>query len=213
MPTPVDEEQAGGLAPGEQALATSADLSARRADEKGAGLDQVEETAAHEEPVAPVQVPDRYDLRRCKLHFSITMLEDGEDPAGRRVILGVRNDEDDPISTMTHATGLEALLAPLIALQAQLEADLPRRQEAMRAKLEKTRKAEQQASKTAQRRAKPALPSSSPLASSTQPGESTNQETAPPAATPVPKSATTAKRAIKGQAEDSSFEQMSLFGE
>jgi hypothetical protein len=206
MQSPVDEEQAEGSAPGEQALATSADLPARRTDEKGTGPEEAEETAAHEEPVAPVQVPDRYDLRRCKLHFSITMLEDDDDPSGRRVILGVRNDEDDPISTMTRATGLEALLAPLIALQAQLEADVPRRQEAIRAKLEKTRKAEQ-------RREKPAR-QSSPSSGRVEEGE--HQATALPntqtAPAPAQKSATTTRRAAKGH-EDSSFEQMSLFGE
>lgn len=212
MSSPVDEEQARTPPPAEQALTTPGDHSDQQAGEKETGPEQPEELAAPTTPApAPVQVPDRYDLRRCRLHFSITMLEDDGDPSGRRVILGVRNDEDDPISTMARATGLQGLLAPLIALQAQLEADLPRRQEAMRAKLEKTRKAEQQSPKTAQRRAKSAPLSSSPLPSSTPPGEGTKQETAMPTA-PAPKSATTAKRVAKGH-EDSSFEQMSLFGE
>lgn len=202
MTTPVDEEHAGAAPPGEQTLSPAGDHSARQADETEARPDLAE---------APVQVPDRYDLRRCRLHFSITMLEDDDDPAGRRVILGVRNDEDNPITRMIRATGPEALLAELIALQAQLETDLPRRQEAMRARLEKTKKANQQASKTTQKHTKPAPPASSPLPSSTRSGGDTNQETTPIAAAPAPKPATTARRGVKGQ-EDSSFEQMSLFG-
>ena len=188
MPSRVDEQQAGDSPPAEQALPP--------AEEKQSGAEQ---TAPASPAPSPVQVPDRYDLRRCKVHLSLTMLEDDGDPAGRRVILGLRTDEDDPSTRMVRATGPEALLATLLDLQAQLEADLPRRREAMLARLGKTQRA------GLQKRGKPARSDER-----TQPETATPAET--PATAPAPKPAATAKRPPRGH-EESPYDQMTLFGD
>ena len=216
MLPPVDEQPARTSQPADQGLPSPGDHSGQQVGEETEPEQPGELAAPASVRPSPVQIPDRYDLRRCKLHVSITMLEDDGDPAGRRIILGVRNDEDDPITRMIRASAPEALLAALIDLQAQLEADLPHRQEAMRARLEQTKGADQQALKAAQKLKKPAS-QSSPSSSSPRTGQRANQEIAAPTApaTPAPgqKPATATRRAAKGQKEESTLEQMSLFGE
>lgn len=142
--------------------------------------------------------PENLDPQRCKLHLSITMLEEDGHPQGRRVIIGARQGDDVPIITLTRAPDLLALFPQLQTLLDQLIADLPRRLEIAR-----QRQHEKMSAGPTSRKSR--LPAS--LAS---PDAVPADKTREPRATAAP-----ASRAAKGSRpapNDSPFEQTSLFG-
>ncbi len=172
-------------------------------------------------PLPPVQVPDRYEIHRCKLNFSITMLEDDGHADGRQTLIGVRNDEDVPLTALVRAADLPGLLPQLVALQADLVADLPRRKEAMREKLEEARR-KQQATKTAPKRDAKAHQTDAPAAAGqpitqeqatvVKPTPPAQEKMLPSASSPSATRRTSAKHKGTPQEDDSPVEQMTLFG-
>ena len=211
-------------------------------DEQTAEPSATEETTQTETPdspnepetappsLPPVQIPDRYEIHRCKVSFSITMLEDDGNPEGRSVLIGVRNDEDVPLTELVRASDLPALLPALIALQARLENDLPQRQEAMRLKLEEARR-KQITKAPSKPKPRPATVSTTAATAGAMPTEQQDtipqhEENAVVESTPLPrveekatipvpqttaKTPTKAKKASHQEAE-SPVEQMTLFG-
>lgn len=162
------------------------------------------------EPLPAVVVPDRYTLGRCKLNFSITMLEEDKHPDGRRMLIGVRNDEDVPLTALVRAADLPALLPYLITLQAQLEEDLPRRQETMREHLEEQRRKQLAAKSTSKR---PVSTASTDVQSAMQESSiaaSPAQEERPASHQGVNR-AKTRYKTRQQQEDESPFEQMTLF--
>lgn len=162
----------------------------------------------------PVQVPDRYEMGKCTIHISITLLEGSNQPQERSVLLGVRNDADVPIISMVRLADLEPLPAPIAALLAELETSLPQRKQAMAEQLEKTQR--EQAAKAAKPPAKPRTPTApSPPAqaatpaTSSQPTEKTEEIKPPTPERPQQKQTSASKRHVKE--EDSPFEQMTFF--
>lgn len=176
---------------------------------------------AQETPApTPVQVPDRYEIGKCTVHISITMLEGSDQPQGRSVLLGVRNDADVPLISMVRLADLEPLPAPIAALLAQLETELPQRRQAMQEQLTKTQREQAAKAAATKQQAKPraqapaSTSAQAPAAtSSDQPAEKAAgvepKET--PATPPQPqqKQAPASKRNAKE--EDSPFEQMTFF--
>ncbi|GCE32107.1 hypothetical protein KDA_75910 [Dictyobacter alpinus] len=174
-------------------------------------------------PLPPVQVPDRYEIHRCKLSFSITMLEDDGHPDGRQVLIGVRNDEDVPLTELVRASGLPTLLPALVTLQARLESDLPQRQETMRLTLEDARR-KQAAKTTPKREAKPRQTTTPPVATmpaapqheevvvAEPPQPAVAEEKAAAQAAQTTAKATKTKHSTRQQEDESPFEQMTLFG-
>src|SRR5436305_4477642 len=131
------------------------------------------------------------------------MLEDDGDPQGRSVLIGIRNDNDIPMIRMVRLSELAPLPEPIVALLAQLEADLPQRKLAMQEQLQQAQR--EQTTKSGKKRKSKSVPTSKPpelvaTAGVTQHVEP--QETAVKAAYSVdiqrqPSAAATSKRKAK----------------
>jgi hypothetical protein len=171
------------------------------------------EAPSQGESPAPLQAPDLYDPLKCDLHFTISMLRSDGDPAGRQVLLGARNDNDDPIISLVRAHDLESLFAPLVDLYGRLVADLPRRQATMQARLQEIQKRQQEAAKQQAARLKTSSKPKEEKASS-QVAPSDQAQPPAPAATEKPLDPPrkqTAKRTTKPAEGESEIEQMTLF--
>ena len=94
-------------------------------DEAGDSTTSVSALAKRE---APVEEP--YDFDRCTIQIGLQLLPDDGDPAGRPVVVGVRNHADVPIVALTRLAKFGPLPQVVTELLDRLRADLPMRQKA-----------------------------------------------------------------------------------
>jgi len=100
---------------------------AEPADEGEAG-DNTFSASAQAKCEAAVEEP--YDFDRCTVQIGLQLLPDDGDPAGRPVVVGVRNHADAPIVALTRLSALEPFPQFVTELLDRLRADLPMRQRA-----------------------------------------------------------------------------------
>ncbi len=74
------------------------------------------------------KVEEPYDFDRCTIQIGLQLLPNDGDPAGRSVVVGVRNHTDAPIVALTRLATLEPLPRLVLELLDRLRADLPMRQ-------------------------------------------------------------------------------------
>jgi hypothetical protein len=91
-------------------------------------------------------VEEPYDFDRCTIQIGLQLLPDDGDPAGRAVVIGVRNHADAPIVALTHLATLGPLPQIVTDLLDRLRADLPVRQRASEQAAAR-KKAEEEASR------------------------------------------------------------------
>jgi hypothetical protein len=199
-----DEEQEDALPENEMLEASPEDAS----------LDDPESAGEYEagNSAAPVPTPlkheaaaeEPYDFDRCTIQIGLQLLPDDGDPAGRPVVVGVRNHADAPIVTLTRL----ATLGPLPQLVAEmldcLRAELPARKTA-KEEAAARKKAEQDAARARREAAK-----SKPKSSNAKPApKKVNTLDQAPESGPAPSSVTivTAPTFDASQAS----EQISLF--
>lgn len=117
-----------------------------------------EDAEAASEDRPPAEEP--YEFEHCTIQIGIQLLPDDGNPAGRPVVIGVRNHADTPIIAMTR---LSTLQLPQIVtdLLARLQADLPTRQKAKEEAAAKKR-AEAEAAKAKREAAGRAKPKTKP---------------------------------------------------
>ncbi len=135
-PAVADEEQAD-TAPEDDASQGDAELE----DDAGESAASVPAPAKRE-----AKVEEPYDFDRCTIQIGLQLLPDDGDPAGRPVVVGVRNHADAPIVTLTRLATLGPLPQVVNNLLDQLRADLPMRQQA-REEAAARKKAEEDAAK------------------------------------------------------------------
>ena len=147
---PVVEEEQTDTEPGDNASPVGAEPGE---DEAGDRTPSVPAPAARE-----AAVEDPYDFDRCTIQIGLQLLPDDGDPAGRAVVIGVRNHVDAPIVTLTRLATLGPLPQVVTELLDRLRADLPERKTAR----EQTaaRKKAQEESARARREAAAAKPKS-----------------------------------------------------
>ena len=121
VPAVADEEQADTV-PEDDVSQGDAELGE---DEAG---DRTTSVPASARPEAAVEEP--YDFDHCTIQIGLQLLPDDGDPAGRRVVVGVRNHADAPIVALTRLSTLGSLPQVVNNLLDQLRADLPMRQKA-----------------------------------------------------------------------------------
>ena len=88
-----------------------------------------------------------YDFDHCTIQIVMQLLPDDGDPNGRRVVVGVRSHLDAPILRLVRLDELGAFSPFISTLLDELKHELPRREEAARAAIEraKAEKAKRQA--------------------------------------------------------------------
>ena len=73
------------------------------------------------------RVEEPYDFDRCTIQIGLQLLPDDGDPAGRPVVVGVRNHADAPIVALTRLSTLGPLPQVVTELLDRLRAELPER--------------------------------------------------------------------------------------
>jgi len=92
------------------------------------GCDNAPHIPAPAKREAAVEEP--YDFDRCTIQIGLQLLPDDGDPAGRPVVVGVRNHADAPIVVLTRFAALGSLPQVVTELLDRLRANLPMRQRA-----------------------------------------------------------------------------------
>jgi hypothetical protein len=104
------------------------------------------------------RVEEPYDFDRCTIQIGLQLLPDDGDPAGRPVVVGVRNHADAPIVALTRLSTLGPLPQLVTELLDRLRAELPERKIAKEEAVAR-KKAEEETTK-ARREAAKAKPKS-----------------------------------------------------
>ena len=112
-PVVADEEQADTMTGDDAELGE---------DDTGDSTTSVPARAKRE---APVEEP--YDFDRCAIQIGMQLLPDDGDPAGRPVVVGVRNHADPPIVALARLSALGPLPQVVTELLDRLRAELPAR--------------------------------------------------------------------------------------
>ena len=114
------------------------------------------------EPSRPVNVveEDPYNFDKCLISIAMALMPDDGNPDGRRVMLGVRNHQDQPILATCRLNDLMPFPDQIQTLLERLKEDLPAR--SARA-AEKKAKAEEEAKKRTAPRPKPAAKAAKPV--------------------------------------------------
>ncbi len=142
---PVVEEEQTDTEPGDNASPVGAEPGE---DEAGDRTPSVPAPAARE-----AAVEDPYDFDRCTIQIGLQLLPDDGDPAGRAVVIGVRNHVDAPIVTLTRLATLGPLPQVVTGLLDRLRAELPERKIA-KEEAAARKKAEEEAAKARREAAK-----------------------------------------------------------
>jgi hypothetical protein len=102
------------------------------------------------------KIEEPYDFDRCTIQIGLQLLPDDGDPAGRPVVVGVRNHADVPIVAFTRLSALGPLPQAVTELLDRLRAELPARKTAKEEAADR-KKAEEEAAKARREaaRAKP----------------------------------------------------------
>ncbi len=123
-----DEEHDDALPGASRASSEDESLyDAELADEDKAGGNTSSDLASAKNE-SPVEEP--YDFDHCTVQIGLQLLPDDGDPAGRPVVVGVRNHADAPIVALTRLSTLGPLPQVVTELLDRLRADLPVRQRA-----------------------------------------------------------------------------------
>lgn len=141
----------------------------------------------------PAEEPYEYD--RCTIQIGIQLLPDDGDPAGRPVIVGVRDHANAPILKLMRRKDLGVLPSVITDLLIELQEQLPARQKAHE-EAEAKRKADEEAARArheaaaaaAKARAKKSKPQPAPKPAQFKPdyGEDEPDEPDTPETTPAP---------------------------
>ena len=123
---------------------------AEPADEGEAGDNTLSTSTPAKSEVA---VEEPYDFDRCTIQIGLQLLPDDGDPAGRPVVVGVRNHADAPIVTLTRLSALGPLPQLVTELLDRLRAELPERKTA-KEETAARKKVEEDAAKTRREAAK-----------------------------------------------------------
>jgi hypothetical protein len=148
---------------------------------------------AKPEKAEPAEEPYAYD--RCTIQIGIQLLPDDSDPAGRPVIVGVRDHANAPILKLMRRKDLGVLPSVVTDLLIELQEQLPARQKAHE-EAEAKRKADEEAAQArreaaaaaAKVRAKKSKPQCAPKPAQFKPdyGEDETDEPETPETTPAP---------------------------
>ena len=113
----------------------------------GAETVPADEQSTEKKPEAPKQVnvveEDPYDFDKCLITVAMALLPDDGSPDGRKVMLGVRNHQDEPILATCRLSDLMPLPDPVQQLLEQLKEQLPARSEKAVAKKTKAKEDEE----------------------------------------------------------------------
>ncbi len=209
QPTLIPEPEASQTEPSAEAETTLTEPEKTSDEESAASAASAQPVEEKDEDdLAPVE-REPYEFDQCTITVGLQFLPADGNPAGRQVLIGVRNHLDQPMIKAVRASELGPLSPVIVELLEQLKADLPARRQAF----EKA-KAEKQAEEE-KRRARIASSKTSAPKSKAKRGK-TNWNAAPssaqpsasqtPAAPPPPASLPTQK-----PAQDEQSTQMLLF--
>ena len=151
--------------------------------EDGAG----ESTASVPAPAKrEAKVEEPYDFDRCTIQIGLQLLPDDGDPAGRAVVVGVRNHTDAPIVVLTRLATLEPLPQLVNELLNRLRAELPERKTA-REEAAARKKAEEEAAKARREAVRPKSKANSakPVPKKVNPLDQSPESGPTPSSTPV----------------------------
>jgi hypothetical protein len=125
----VNDQDAPALAHEEQVDAVTEDNALREdASLRDAELGEDEAGESITSASAPAKreaaVEEPYDFDRCTIQIGLQLLPEDGDPAGRAVVIGVRNHADAPIVALTRLAALGPLPQLVTELLDRLRADL-----------------------------------------------------------------------------------------
>jgi hypothetical protein len=169
---PGDENQVLAEAPAEETPAeVTEEAGAEEAVPEEAGEETEGEDAttpdaaagdqpADKKPEAPKQVnvveEDPYEFEKCLITVAMALMPDDGSPDGRRVMLGVRNHQDEPIMTTCRLSDLMPLPDPIQKLLEQLKEELPARSEKATDRKAKAAEAKKKLASSVKSKSKPA---------------------------------------------------------
>jgi hypothetical protein len=122
---PIADEKSADTVTGDASPVDASNDAEPGEDEAGDRMPSVAMPATRE-----AAVEDPYDFDHCTIQIGLQLLPDDGDPAGRAIVIGVRNHADAPIVALTRLATLGPLPQVVTELLERLRADLPERKTA-----------------------------------------------------------------------------------
>ncbi len=125
-----DESQVPAVIPAEQDSEEVIEDSDEAAEsEETPDADQAVEKKQEAQKQVNVVEEDPYEFDQCLITVAMALMPDDGSPDGRKVMLGVRNHQDEPLLTTCRLSDLMPLPDPVQQLIEQLKEQLPARSE------------------------------------------------------------------------------------
>lgn len=208
QPTLIPEPEASETEPSTEAEKTLDQLEETSEEESTAAAPSQPAEEKDEDDLAPVE-REPYEFDQCTITVGLQFLPADGNPAGRQVLIGVRNHLDQPMIKAVRESELGQLPLEVNQLLEQLKADLPARRQAF-----EQAQAEKQAEEEKRRARSASSKTSAPKSKSAK--RSKANWNAAPGSQPLPTNQTPAATQpsappVQKPAQDESAAQMLLF--